>query len=130
MGLQGSTYFANHVPTQFDKVDTMFNFDMVGEGDGVGYGISSKPEGLKKALEDSDKFVNILRRSRFFRGVGVRSSDYAPFFLKGAACISFASNGPHLAYHQTGDTIYRINPDILADTARLAFLTGFTWANR
>lgn len=130
MGLQGSTYFANHVPTQFDKVDTMFNFDMVGEGDGVGCSISPKPEGLKKALEDSNKFVNILRRSRFFREVGVRSSDYAPFFLNGAACISFASNGPHLAYHQTGDTIYRINPDILADTARLAFLTGFTWANR
>ena len=130
MGLQGSSYFVDHVPAQFEKVDTMFNFDMVGEGDGVGCALSSKPEELKKVLEDSDKHLNILRRTRIIRGVGVRSSDYAPFFLKGASCISFVSNGPHLYYHQTGDTIYRINPDIMADTARLAFLCGFTWANR
>ena len=54
-------------------------------------------------------------------GVGVRGSDLAPFFLAGIPAASFGSNGPHLAYHQTGDTIYRINPDIMADIARLAF---------
>ncbi len=62
--------------------------------------------------------------------MGVRSSDYTPFFLKGAACISFSSNGPHLYYHLPGDTIYRINPDIMADIAGLAFIVGYNWANR
>jgi len=130
MGLMGSTHFASHFPAQFDKIDSMFNFDMVGEGDGAGCAVSAKPEELKKVLEDADKHINTLRRARLIRGVGVRSSDYAPFFLKGAACISFSSNGPHLYYHLPGDTIYRINPDIMADIARLAFLTGFNWANR
>jgi hypothetical protein len=40
------------------------------------------------------------------------------------------SNGPHLAYHQAGDTIYRINPDIMADIAKLAFLAGCSLADR
>ncbi len=131
MGLMGSTYFANNLPSQFKKIDSMFNFDMVGEGDGAGCAMSAEPEELKTVLEEANEHVKILKRApRIIRGVGVRSSDYAPFFLKGAACISFISNGPHLYYHLPGDTIYRINPDIMADIARLAFLTGFNWANR
>jgi len=108
----------------------MFNFDMVGEGDGAGCGISEEPAGLKAALEAADETLKILRRSSYIRGVGVRSSDYAAFFAEGVPCISFYSNGPHLSYHQPGDTIYRINPDIMADIARLAFLTACAWADR
>lgn len=130
MGLQGSSFFADNPPAQFQKMDGMFNFDMVGEGDGVGCGVSSEPEELASMLKDADQKVNILRGTRFFRGVGVRGSDYASFFVKGVPCISFASNGPHLHYHGTGDTIYRINPDIMADIAKLAFITGYNWADR
>ena len=130
MGLQGSTYFADHVPSQFDRVDGMFNFDMVGEGDGARCAVAGKPEELKKALQDADASLNILKGVSVVRSVGVRSSDYAPFFQKGAPCVSFVSNGPHLHYHLPGDTIYRINPDIMADIARLAFQSGYTWADR
>jgi hypothetical protein len=130
MGLQGSTYFADHLPSQFDKVDSMFNFDMVGEGDGARCAVAGKPEELKQVLQEADTSLNILKGISVVRSVGVRSSDYAPFFQRGASCVSFFSNGPHLHYHLTGDTIYRINPDIMADIARLAFLSGYTWANR
>ncbi len=130
MGLQGSTYFAAHMPGPFAKVDAMFNFDMVGEGDGIGTGMSAEPPGLGKALEAADARLGVLRSTRIMRGVGVRGSDFAPFFAAGIPCISFHSNGPHLAYHQTGDTIRRINPDIIADAARLAFLTAYIWADR
>jgi hypothetical protein len=130
MGLQGSTYFADHLPSQFTKIDAMFNFDMVGEGDKAGCAVGGKPDELKKILEEADSSLHILRGVYVVRSVGVRSSDYAPFFLKGAACVSFSSNGPHLHYHLPGDTIYRINPDIMADTARLAFLSSFSLANR
>ncbi len=130
MGLQGSTYFADHLPSQFDRVDGMFNFDMVGEGDGAHCAVAGKPDELKRALQEADTSLDILKGVSVVRSVGVRSSDYAPFFQNGAACISFFSNGPHLHYHLTGDTIYRINPDIMADIAKLAFLSGFSWANR
>jgi hypothetical protein len=130
LGLQGSTYFVDHVPAPFDKVDAMFNFDMTGEGDGLWGAVSAEPAGFKAALEEADKTVKVIRGLGVIRGVGVRGSDFAPFFLKGITAASLGSNGPHLAYHQTGDTIYRINPEIMADAAKVAFLASYLWANR
>lgn len=129
-GLMGSEYFVEHLPPGFSKVDAMFNFDMVGEGDRAGIGYSAASPELKTLLEEADAHVKTLSGSYPIRGVGVRGSDHAPFFQKGIPCVSFHSNGPHLHYHQTGDTIYRINPDIMADIARLAFLAAFTRADR
>jgi len=129
-GLKGSYYFAEHIPPQFTRVDSMFNFDMNGEGDKTVAVISKEPPVFEKTMKEADEFVHTLQDIHYIRGIGVRSSDYAPFYLKGASCISFFSNGPHLHYHKTGDTIYRINPDIMADIAKLAYLTAYTWANR
>ncbi|MBD3413475.1 MAG: M20/M25/M40 family metallo-hydrolase [Candidatus Aminicenantes bacterium] len=129
-GLQGSHFFADHIPPVFEKVDGMFNFDMVGEGDGTSCSMTPDPEQLHTIIQQADESIGILGRTRFFRGVGVRGSDYVPFYKKGIPCASFASNGPHIDYHGTGDTIYRINPDIMADIAKLAFIAGYNWANR
>jgi hypothetical protein len=130
MGLMGSTHFAEHLPAEILRVDAMFNIDMAGEGDGTGCAVSATAPELKKLLEEADLRVKTLRGVREIWGIGVRSSDFAPFFAKGAPCLSCSSNGPHVQYHLTGDTIYRINPDMLADVARLVFLTAYAWANR
>lgn len=130
LGLQGSTWFVDHVPGPFDKVAGMYNFDMTGEGDGLWGAAGAEPAAFGKTLEEADRIVKILRGLGTIRGVGVRGSDFAPFFLKGVPAASLGSNGPHLAYHQTGDSIYRINPDIMADAAKLAFLAAYDWADR
>jgi len=130
MGLLGSKHFADNIPARFKNVAAMFNFDMTGSGDGAWCGVSAEPAALKEAVEEANREVNIVRGVRIIRHVGVRSSDFAPFFLKGIPVASFASNGPHLAYHQPGDTIYRINPDIMADIARVAFRAGLRLAER
>jgi len=130
LGLQGSTWFVDHVPGPFDKVVGMINFDMTGEGDGLWGAASGEPAEFRKALEEAGKSVGVLRGMGIIRGVGVRGSDFAPFYAKGIPAASLGSNGPHLAYHQTGDTIYRINPDIMADAAKIAFLAAFAWADR
>jgi hypothetical protein len=129
-GLKGSEYFAGHLPPGFETATTMFNFDMVGEGDAVGVGYSADDPELKAALEEADQHLKSLRAAHPIRGVGVRSSDFAPFYQKGIPCVSFHSNGPHLYYHQTGDTIYRINPDMLAAVSRLAFLAALARADK
>ena len=130
MGLQGSTWFVNHKPQAFSRFDAMFNFDMEGEGDGMWGGVSAEPPELRAAVEKADQSVGILGGLRAMGPVGVRGSDFAPFVLEGIPAASLGSNGPHLSYHQTGDTIYRINPDIMADAARLAFLAAYFWADR
>jgi hypothetical protein len=130
LGLQGSTWFAEHVPGPFDKVVGMLNFDMTGEGDGLWGAASAEPAAFGKTIEEADKPVKVVRGLNVIRGVGVRGSDFAPFFQKGIPSASLGSNGPHLSYHQTGDTIYRINPDIMADAAKVAFLAAYAWADR
>jgi hypothetical protein len=128
-GLIGSYLLADNLPPQVEKVAVMFNLDMEGEGDGVGAVHSPGRTELKDAIERADRCVGAVRGIREFHGVGVRSSDYAPFYLKEIPCIAFWSNGPHLHYHQPGDTIYRINPDMLADVSRLTFLTAYSLAD-
>jgi len=129
MGLQGSTHFVDHPPALFAKIDAMFNYDMTGEGDGAWGGVTD--EALRQAFLQADKHVGILRSLEVMRGpVGVRGSDFASFMAKGITSASFGSNGPHLAYHETGDTIYRVNPAIMADIARVSFLAGLAWADR
>jgi Zn-dependent M28 family amino/carboxypeptidase len=128
-GLQGSTWFAGHLPKPFTKVAAMFNFDMEGEGDKAGAAISALPETLKTAILKADEKTATLVQTRVLDPPGVRGSDFAPFFLQGVPCASFWSNGPHIEYHTPGDTIYRINPDILADIARLAFRSACLFAD-
>jgi hypothetical protein len=130
MGLQGSTYFSEHLPGMFDSMAGMFNFDMTGEGDGAWAGYSADPPELKTVLNKAAEKIKILRGARAMRGVGVRGSDFAPFYQIGVPVISIGSTGPHLAYHQPGDTIYRINPEIMADIAKLAFIAAYLWADR
>jgi Zn-dependent M28 family amino/carboxypeptidase len=130
MGLIGSYDFADYAALHYDKIDAMLNFDMVGEGDGINCGVTVVPEGLKDTLLKADESVSTLARTWDITSVGVRSSDFAPFFLKGAACAALFSNGPHLHYHKPEDTIYRINPDMMADAARLGFLAALMRAER
>ncbi len=130
LGLQGSHFMADHVPPRFTRVAAMFNFDMVGEGDGAWCGVSGEPAAFKQVIEEADRETKLLKGVGVIRGVGVRSSDFAPFFLKGIPCASLGSNGPHLAYHQAGDTIYRINPEIMADIVKLAIRAGYAWGQK
>jgi hypothetical protein len=110
-------------------VAAMFNFDMEGEGARAGAAISALPETLKAAILRADEKTATLAQTRVMDPPGVRGSDFAPFFLQGVPCASFWSNGPHIEYHTPGDTIYRINPDILADIARLAFRAACFFAD-
>jgi hypothetical protein len=98
-GLQGSTWFAGHLPKSFAKVTAMFNFDMEGEGDRAGAAISALPETLKDAVLRADEKTGTLTETRVMNPPGVRGSDFAPFFLQGIPCASFWSNGPHIEYH-------------------------------
>ncbi len=130
MGLLGSKYFAAHLPGRMRETTAMLNFDMVGEGDGAHAGYSARDPWLKDLLTAADADVHTLRGTGAIRRVGVRSSDFAPFFALGVPCLSFSSNGPHLSYHQSGDTIYRINPDMLADVAYFGLRCARAAANR
>ncbi len=128
IGLKGSEYFVSHIPQKFSKVAGMLNFDMVGEGDGTNCSFSSSD--FKNILIEADGPVGTLQNTHLMKKDEALLSDYASFLKQGIPCLSFSSNGPHLSYHQTGDTLYRLNPDIMADVAILGFRAAYILANR
>lgn len=118
-GLQGSHAFAAGLPYGLKRAAAMVNIDMAGAGDGAWCGYSAAPPAVLQAVEAADADAKLIGGKRAITRVGVRSSDFAPFFKLGIPCVSLSSDGPHLAYHEPGDTIYRINPEILGAMARL-----------
>ena len=131
-GLIGSQYMAKNLPPQFKKIAVMINFDMVGEGDAAAAGCSPEPPELKASIEQAGAALGGLKSPiRLNQPTRLGGTDHTSFavILK-CPTAGFFSNGPHISYHKPGDTIYRINPDILADIARVAYLSGDLFADR
>ncbi|MFC1659987.1 M28 family peptidase [Gemmatimonadota bacterium] len=118
----GPGHFTDDLPQQFTKVDGVFNYDMVGVGDHVSFDLGSLSGEFRELVLEADESLGIVRESESSRRSG---RDY-PY-------LYFASGGGHTAYehyHRSSDTIYRINPEIMANIARLSFLTLYPWVNR
>ena len=122
----GSSYFVKHLPSQFEKVDAIFDYDMVGVGDHVGLRLDTLPENFKKMLWDADQSIKIVRETTGPQRAARKEGEDIPN-------LYFASGGGHTRYedyHRSTDTIYRINPEIMAAIARLSFLTVRAWTDR
>jgi hypothetical protein len=124
MGLIGSRHLAENFPDRFSAITAMVNFDMVGAGDGTNCGYSVLAPDLHTMVLELDEHVGTIRNMFPIRDLGVRGSDHASFHALGVPVIYFVSNGPHILYHQTGDRIYRINPSILEDIAKIGLLSA------
>jgi hypothetical protein len=95
---------------------------MVGVGDQVRFDLGALPGNFRELVLQADQSLGIVRESESSR----RSERDYPY-------LYFASGGGHTRYehyHRSSDTIYRVNPDIMANIARLSFLTAHAWANR
>ncbi|MBK6909452.1 MAG: M28 family peptidase [bacterium] len=112
-GLLGSYHFVEQPTIPFGNIAAMFNFDMVGQGDGnatvVGLELLG---GLGNAYADSLATLAKAPRIRAYRGRG--SSDYAPFAEAGAPAIAFYSSGDHPFYHHFSDDGAWLNPESFA----------------
>lgn len=102
-GLLGSNYFVNYPTVPKDKIAMMFNFDMVGVGDG-GIGIS----GVETLRKYWYKFYDSLtkeEKNKIKTGrAGVGGTDHTGFKLGGIPALSSASNGMHKFYHVPDDS--------------------------
>jgi hypothetical protein len=130
MGLIGSRYLVENFPQQFTTISYMINFDMVGAGDGAVCGFSAGHPDLRDLVENLDDENQTVQRYFPIRDLGVRGSDHAAFHAMGVPVLYFVSNGPHIKYHTTGDTIYRMNPSVMEDIARIGYLAAIGLGNR
>ena len=129
-GMLGSDYFAKNLPAPLTKMVAMFNFDMAGAGNQASASISPEPADLKATLLAADESSKLLAGTWPMGPPGVRGGDVTAFYNMGVPCLYFMTNGPFPDYHRPGDSIYRVNPDIMSDLARLTLRAAFLYANR
>lgn len=118
VGLLGSSYFVNSDAYDLDRINYMFNLDMIGRMEDerlalIGTGSSPAWEPLIQDLAPPHFQVRTARG-------GVGGSDHTSFYLKDIPVIFFYT-GTHEDYHHPGDTPDKINYEGMAGI--LSFMT-------
>jgi len=112
-GLLGSWAFVRKPPIPLDKIAVMVNTDMVGQGDlQVSVGGADVYPRDANWLDDLDgggvPFVRTRSGNR---------SDHYPFQSSGVPAFSISTSGKHPNYHQPGDVLENIKPELLGAAA-------------
>jgi hypothetical protein len=148
-GLLGSYYYVQHPLRPLETTRAVINFDMIGRNETP----SDQTNGLIEIAPDTSNELNLVgaRYSPDYRvavekanrSVGLKlnykwddeaalnvffRSDQFPFVLRDIPAFWFFT-GFHPDYHQVTDTVDRINFAKMEKIVRLAYLTGWTFAD-
>jgi hypothetical protein len=145
-GTLGSLYYTDNPIVPLDKIDVLLQLDMIGRNGGVSYRevndsllnqrrsntlmlyCAGDPKTLQEVYDKSNKAVglDIVFNNGPEMAVG---SDHASFEAKKIP-VTFFFTGFHKDYHETTDTVDKINFDKMQKIVRLAYLAAFDLANR
>ena len=110
-GLIGSNYFVEHSTIPKENIALMFNFDMVGIGDG-GLRISGL-ETINSYWYEFYPTLNDEEKKRLQIGRGsLGGSDHTAFKLEGIPAFFISSSGNHKYYHDYQDTYKTVDPNV------------------
>ena len=148
-GLLGSYYYVQHPVVPLAKTTAVINFDMIGRNEEP----SEQTKGMIEIEPDTTDQLNLvgLKYSPDYKTVVERAnreiglklsykwdeeaalnvyfrSDQFPFALKDIPAMWWFT-GFHPDYHQTTDTVDKINFEKMAKILRLAYLTGWDFAD-
>jgi hypothetical protein len=149
-GLLGSYYYVEHPLRPLASTRAVINFDMIGRNETP----SPQTNGLIQIAPDTSNELNLIGtinspayRTTVERGneeVGLRlnykwdqdaalnifqRSDQFPFTLHNIPAVWWFT-GFHPDYHQVGDTVDKINFAKMEKILKLAYLTGFAFADQ
>ena len=148
-GLLGAYYYAAHPLRPLDTTRAVINFDMIGRNEAP----STQTNGLMEIAPDTSNELNIIgtKYSPDYRAAVVKSNEYAGLHLSykwdedTVLSVLFRSDqypflmhdipamwwftGFHPDYHQTTDTADKINYVKMEKILKLAYLTGFDFAD-
>lgn len=133
-GIVGSKAYLENPTYSFDKTVGLINLDGVGVGDKISATAGKNFPDLFKPLADAnEKYVHRTMRAGEFLNISRPRLDAARFMTAGIPIVSFGAygkggEGPSV-YHQPGDDIDRITPEIMEDLAQIIFLGIIELAN-
>lgn len=145
-GLLGSAYYADHPTVDLAKVSVDLNIDMIGRGD------ESRPAdtlnyvyviGHDKLSSDLQP-INEGANNKYIKNLALDykyddpkdpnriyyRSDHYNFAKKGVPILFFYDGMLGVDYHGAGDTVDKIQFEVMARRAQLVFHTGWEIANR
>jgi len=148
-GLLGSYYYTAHPLRPLETTRAVINFDMIGRNETP----STQTEGLVKIADDTSNELNLIGtiNSPAYRATVEREngrvglalnykwdddaalnifqrSDQFPFALHDIPAVWWFT-GFHPDYHQPTDTVEKINFTKMEKIVRLAYLTGWAFAD-
>jgi hypothetical protein len=129
--LIGSKTFVKKPPFPLNKCIGFLNLDDVGMGDRIhALGGRNFPQ-LFTAIDNANtKFVHRLLQASEFVNITRPRLDAAILEKAGVPVLSFSTGGTPSVYHQPGDNVSTITPEIMEDLARILFLGIIELANR
>jgi hypothetical protein len=129
--LIGSKTYLEKPPFPLSKTIGLLNLDGVGVGDRItALGGKNFPE-LFSALENANtKYIHRSLTATEFINITRPRLDAARFEKAGIPVLSFSTGGVPSVYHQPGDNIHTITPEIMEDLARMIYLGIIELANR
>lgn len=133
-GLRGSTLYVEHPIFPKEQVLCMFNFDMVGNGKGLGlWGGESHPELLKYFQEANEQYIHRSFETWEYNDDGGRPRTDGMVFGR-AGYTTMAAIITHrvkkVFYHDMKDTPDMVVPEIMEDVCKLFYLALIGIANQ
>lgn len=122
MGIAGSNWYVAHPTVPLARTIAVYNFDMVGSGDGTGILLFGGNDTANKWL--TDLLVNAAKAKGYTHVIEMvpqkLATDHAPFAKKGiSTCWGFARPDPHPGYHTPADDISTIKMQTLRAVSQL-----------
>jgi Peptidase family M28/PA domain len=146
-GLLGSYYYVSHPLRTLSTTRAQINFDMIGRNEAADprvitnispdttnqlglIGTDYSPD-YRETVERQNKTVGLNLTYKWdldaYNGILFRSDQY-PFLLHDVPAIWWFT-GFHPDYHQVSDTVEKINFEKMAKILKLAYLSGFEFAD-
>ncbi len=135
-GVKGSEYYVAHPVVPNARVKVMLNLESIGYGDEIraGGGGGDVARAWAAFERANTKYVHRKIELRQTANLARPRQDAAHFMWAKVPTLSLGASGgarlPVATYHTTHDTPEYVNPEVLADAARLVFLAVVDIANQ
>lgn len=129
IGKLGSYYYTAHPCMPIDQCCLMVNFDMIGrnEANSINAVATRSCDELHQLHQEANRHVGLeLVHPRNMR---LGRADHTAFYMAQIP-VMYLFGGLHDGYHTSEDTMEKLVPTKIEKTARLAFLTAYSVAQR
>lgn len=125
-GLYGSRHYVENPAVPLERTVAMLNLDCVAHGDSIQLGGGKTQPRLWSLAREIDAGHAALTVDRTWAGGG---ADATPFHEAGVPTLYFATTNSYTHLHLPSDTPDTIDPQLLAEVARLACRTAWAVAD-